>query len=154
VISFAAPPLTAVVDNFIHVTSGNGHGSTKDKFRRFTTTVEDTGTAITYADSSTNGASFTAEESGIYAIYYSDGRTTSVAAYGITKNQAGTTSVASLDGADMLGLAYADGVAKIQSASVVGKLDAAYFINAHTDGNPNDTSAHRSIFHMRKIADV
>lgn len=59
-------------DHYVSVNTGNGHGSTNSKIRRFTTIAGSAGTAITYADSATLGASFTINESGLYAITYSD----------------------------------------------------------------------------------
>jgi hypothetical protein len=52
------------------VHTGNGHGGTNTKIRRFTTTVSDT--LGSYADSAANGATFTIPEAGLYMINYSD----------------------------------------------------------------------------------
>ncbi len=52
--------------------TGNGTGSTKTNLRRFTTTRVTTGTAITYADSAADGATWTINEPGYYFMYYSD----------------------------------------------------------------------------------
>lgn len=55
--------------------SGNGHGSTTGtKIRRFTNTRKSIGSGITYADSSTDGGSFTINEAGVYSISYNDKR--------------------------------------------------------------------------------
>ena len=59
-------------DNEVYVNYGNGLGSVNTYVRRFTTTVRNVGTAITYADSATLGASFTINETGLYSVYYSD----------------------------------------------------------------------------------
>lgn len=56
----------------IIVHTGNAMGSVNTKVRRFTTVLINTGTAITYADSATNGASFTINEAGLYSIIYND----------------------------------------------------------------------------------
>lgn len=50
------------------VHTGAGFGSTNTAIRRFSTALVNTGTAITYADSATLGASFTINESGTYSI--------------------------------------------------------------------------------------
>ena len=65
-------PVQYVGDHSVIVNTGNGHGSTNTKIRRFTTTLGSVGTAITYAGSATLGDSFTINESGLYAITYSD----------------------------------------------------------------------------------
>jgi len=54
-----------------------GYGTTNTQIRRFTVTTTSVGTAITYADSSTNGGTFTINEAGTYAFILSDGGTTS-----------------------------------------------------------------------------
>lgn len=63
----------------VRLTGGNGAGSTKTRIRRFTTTAINTGTAITYADSATDGASFTINEAHWYGINYQDKSSANVA---------------------------------------------------------------------------
>lgn len=58
--------------SMVRVNTGNGYGATNTKVRRFTTTVLNTGTAITYADSANNGGLFTINEGGIYSISFTD----------------------------------------------------------------------------------
>lgn len=58
--------------NIVRLQGGNGRGSTNTAIRRFSTTIQNTGTAITYADSATNGATFTINEDGNYVAYYMD----------------------------------------------------------------------------------
>jgi hypothetical protein len=98
-----ATPSSGPGTNQVLLRTGNGTGSTGDKIRRFTTTVINTGTAITYADSATDGASFTINEDGIYAVVYAD--TGSVGAYyGITVNQPDLTiNVFSVPNANTIG---------------------------------------------------
>ena len=62
-------PMAMVGDQEVVVHTGNGYGSTNTKIRRYTTTLKNSGSAITYADSATLGASFTINVGGIYAIY-------------------------------------------------------------------------------------
>ena len=54
----------------VRVESGNGLGSTNTVIRRYSTVVRNVGTAITYADSATLGASFTINEAGVYSISF------------------------------------------------------------------------------------
>jgi hypothetical protein len=83
-------------DHKVVVSTGNGLGSTNTTIRRFTTTVINTGTAITYADSATLGASFTINESGIYFIQYSDiGPSVSSVILSISKNSTSGAPVTS-----------------------------------------------------------
>lgn len=71
--------------------TGNGSGSTNTGVRRFTNTRKSTGSAITYADSATNGASFTINEDGLYTINYWDNNTASDILIGITVNSSNLT---------------------------------------------------------------
>lgn len=67
-------PTTAVpfFPSMVRLNTGNGLGSTNTCVRRFTNTVTNQGTDITYADSATLGASFIINTTGVYAISYSD----------------------------------------------------------------------------------
>lgn len=56
------------VNQSVRVRGQNGYGSTNTKIRRFTTTDYTNGSDITYADSATNGASFTINSDGLYSI--------------------------------------------------------------------------------------
>jgi hypothetical protein len=56
----------------ISLSQGNGWGSTNTGIRRFSSTILNLGTDITYVDSTTAGASFTINTAGVYAISYSD----------------------------------------------------------------------------------
>lgn len=71
--------------------TGNGSGSTNTGVRRFTNTRKSTGSAITYADSATNGASFTINEDGLYTVNYWDNNTVSDILIGITVNSSNLT---------------------------------------------------------------
>lgn len=72
--------------------TGNGYGSSNTRFRRYTTQLT-TGTDITYADSSTLGASWTINTEGIYKIVVTDQSTGSNHALGIGLNSTGGTTV-------------------------------------------------------------
>lgn len=69
--TWAAPSGSGIGTQYVVAYSGNGFGSTNTKIRRFNTSAT-TGTDITYADSATNGASFTINTAGIYSICYND----------------------------------------------------------------------------------
>lgn len=55
----------------VFVMYGNGNGSTDTGVRRWTTTVRNVGSAITYTDSATLGATFTINEDGLYYMSFS-----------------------------------------------------------------------------------
>lgn len=145
---YAAP----VGDHSVMVTTGNGHGSTNTKIRRFTTTQSTTGTAITYADSATLGATFTINETGFYNIYYLDNSSTTTIEHGVSRNSTQlTTNVSAITAADrlmMCGQADADGKLAV-SRTVL--LAAADVIRPHSNGVPNSTSVAYSVFAIRKV---
>lgn len=68
--------------------SGNGHGSTNTKIRRYSTVVstDDPLSLLTVTQSATNGDSVTLVKAGIYEAAVVDGATGSVASIGISKN--------------------------------------------------------------------
>lgn len=143
------------IDSMIRLHTGNGHGSTNTKIRRFTTTIDDIGTAITYADSATNGATFTVNEDGVYHIHLQDGRFSSSSAnVGLSLNSSQlTTDIPSITAADILGYTRADsGTASTQALSVSVVLSKDDVVRVHTDGNANLTGS--SYFTMTKIGRI
>lgn len=143
----------AVGDHAVWVHSGNGHGSTNTKIRRFTTTQSSVGTAITYADSAANGASFTINTPGVYAITYADGYTVSAQNFGVSLNSAElTTNVAAITAGSRLGMTT-NSVANLSVAlTAVARLTTGDVIRAHDGGSNNFTGAGESYFQIRKIA--
>jgi hypothetical protein len=63
---------TSPTKSMVRLNTANGCGSTNTMIRRFTNTVTNQGSDITYADSATLGATFTINTSGVYAISYTD----------------------------------------------------------------------------------
>lgn len=73
--------------SMVRLSGSPGNGSTLTNYRRFSTVERNTGADITYADSAANGASFTINTAGIYAIAYS-GQSTNATHFALTKNDA------------------------------------------------------------------
>lgn len=109
----------SVPNSEVFVDTGNGRGSTNTAIRRFSNTRSQVGAAITYADSSTDGASFTINENGIYSINYHDGLTDSSAALAISVNSSALTTGA-------LSLTYAQGRRAVSQTSAAGSTDSAH----------------------------
>lgn len=143
------------VDSCVYVHTGNGHGSTNTKIRRFTTTTINQGDAITYADSATLGATFTVNEDGIYAISYGD-NFSSAAQFGITLNSSElTTGIAAVTtDADVLMMVYCNGNTVPDGAAWIGYLEKADVIRAHTSGTSDSGSLERCNFAISKIGRV
>jgi hypothetical protein len=130
------------LDSEVSVDTGNAYGSTGVKIRRFANVDTNVGSDITYVDSATDGASFTINTNGIYAITYADGSVTDNLA--ISLNASTTTSASSLSGTNRLCLVSATNTA--ESCSVTLILSAGDVIRPHrsTGGSSysdNDTSA-------------
>ncbi|MCA0214507.1 MAG: hypothetical protein LCH79_15185 [Proteobacteria bacterium] len=142
----------AVVDHCVVVHTGNGHGSTNDKIRRYTTTQTNTGTAITYADSAANGASFTINQPGFYECYMQDSASAGNPLYGISVNSAQlTTDISSITAASRFGLARAATTNFGTPLTRVLRLVIGDVVRPHTDGGPDDTTVTGSLFSIRKV---
>lgn len=145
---------TPIGDHEVTVYAGNGHGSTNTKIRRFTSTLRSVGTAVTYADSATLGASFTINESGLYEIYYQDEfLSASQFSYGATVNSAElTTNILSTAIANRLlcGVNTLGGTAVPVPFTRTVRLTAGDVVRAHTNGSPNGTGNNVQ-FSIRKV---
>lgn len=127
--------------------SGNGHGSTNNKIRRFSTTVTNTGTDITYADSAANGASFTINTAGRYCATYWDYYSGGVTQYGLSINSAElTTAISSSGFAASTRLCRVD----VNSGDSITPCNVCFYANVndvvrpHTSGTV-DTSANAGL---------
>lgn len=133
----------------VRVTTTNGYGSTNTKYRRFTTEAINTGSDITYADSATDGASFTINTAGNYAITYVENFNTA-GRYGIVLNDStGTTNIASTAVGPILCIAVTNGVDVEDSISTTVYLAAGDVIRAKTDAYATGTG--KSLFSMVKV---
>lgn len=114
-----------------------GYGSTSNNhIRRYTVTRTATGTAITYADSSTNGSTFTINENGLYLIVRQEGGTGAGVGTGISVNSNQlTTSVASITSAHQL--AYFSGPI---ASSFGPPYSSAFYLQATDIIRPHDAA--------------
>lgn len=140
-----------VGEHQVWLEQGNGHGSTNTKIRRFSVTNKNVGTAITYADSGTLGASFTINETGLYAMSYGDTNSGGASSFGITRNNATlTTSIAGLaDGSTVMAVTQSGTSLPAMCAATV-YLVAGDVIRPHTDGAVNNTG-YFSFFKIAKV---
>jgi len=137
----------------VYVDTGNGHGSTNTVIRRFSNIRNDVGSDITYTDSSTNGASFTINTTGLYAINYSDYDASASEFVGISVNgSALTTSIATVTYAQGKRAITSTGGANIrQNVACTLRLSVGDIIRAHTNGNPDGTDD-TVIFQIIKVS--
>lgn len=145
--------ISVVAPSSVYVDTGNGHGSTNTKVRRFTNIRLNTGSDITYADSATNGASFTINTAGVYFCKYEDQRSTVGSEVGISVN--GSALTTAIDATT-----YAQGrracvlipiAAGLPSCSATLVLAVNDVVRPQDDGNNNDTSAN-SNFLITRVA--
>lgn len=128
-------------NSMVRLHTGNGYGSTNTVIPRFTTAVTNTGNAITYTDSATDGASFTINEDGIYYIAYSLADSTQ--AYGgISLNSSQlTTSITGITAADRLAVSRQVGVGDNGFVSWSGLLSKGDVVRPHNASTGTNTSA-------------
>lgn len=124
----------------VRLHTSNGYGSTNTCIRRFTTAVENVGTAITYADSATLGATFTINEAGVYAITYTENfNGAAIAGLSLNSSQL-TTSIATITTADRLVDLTTGGADYSGQVSWVGYLAAGSVIRPHTNAGVASTT--------------
>jgi hypothetical protein len=127
-------------DSCVQLRTANGYGSTNTKIRRFSNTVQNFGTDITYVDDASLGGSFTVNKDGVYNISYTD-LFASVQNMGITKNSAElTTSVQTLTVPSSILTAVVTPAANYSAtASTSVYLIKGDVIRAHTTGVASGT---------------
>jgi hypothetical protein len=144
-----------VTYNRVTTHTANGHGSTNNKVPRYTTASINTGTAITYADSAANGASFTINESGIYAIYTIATNSGGASNFGVSINSTQlTTSITSITAADRLILGGSSAASNYNATSRICKLVAGDVIRPHDDGTTDGSSELIAYFDILKVAAI
>jgi len=122
------------VDSMVRVHTANGHGSTNIKIRRFSSIESNIGTAITYVDSASEGASFTVNEDGVYhASFSGSGNPTFYIGLSLNSNQL-TTNISSIAVGDRLAITYESIGTGASHASWSGYLQAGDVVRPHTQG--------------------
>lgn len=138
----------------IRLQGANGYGSTNNKIRRFSTAVVNTGTGLTYADSASDGATFTCDVAGIYSFAYSDNFSGAGARFGLSLNSNQlTTDIVSITAADCL-VYSSNAFANVpnQLCVTVG-LAVGDVVRPHTEGvAAGDSAAPKVTFTVQRIA--
>jgi len=128
----------------VRLSTGNGFGSSSTKIRRWTTTEQNVGSAITYADSATLGATFTINTTGVYAITYTEEGDTGAPLFGISLNATGgdlTSNLNDLSISKILTITNTNSGNYRNCCSWVGKLTAGDVIRCHTNNGGGGTFA-------------
>uniref|UniRef100_A0A6M3M7U3 Putative tail protein n=1 Tax=viral metagenome TaxID=1070528 RepID=A0A6M3M7U3_9ZZZZ len=157
-VSYTRKDGTAVVasagpgNHVVRVQTGNGNGSTNTAIRRFTTVEVNTGTAITYADSATLGASFTINSDGIYAIEYQDAPS-AAQEFGVSRNSTQlSTTISTITPVATRVFYWGSGTAFFPGhISGVVRLTAGDVIRPHTSTTAPSSSAGLNFFQIVKV---
>lgn len=149
-------PQREIGSHKIIVHTGNGHGSTATQIRRFTTIEVNTGTAMTYADSATAGASITINEDGIYSFSFSDLRSGVDSVIGISVNAPDLTySISSGNAAPYRLCGFMNAAASdVGVCSATAKLSSGDIVRPHTNGGNDSVNAGVCFFRAEKIGNV
>jgi len=117
--------------SMVRLITSNGYGSTNTMIKRYSTTVTNQGSDITYADSATLGASFTINTSGVYAATVSYNYS-GVSDGGLSLNSTQlTTQISSITATDRL--VITDNVSgNNATCSWIGYISAGSVLRVHT----------------------
>lgn len=142
----APPPI-----NMVRLSEATSYGSTNTMIRRFVSVVTNIGDAITYSDSATLGASFTINESGLYAISYID-QFSADSWLGISLNSPDlTTAIQSNSAAYRLALTITNAANYPEQAACTLKLSAGDVIRAHAGGAASGVNTTFALFIISKV---
>lgn len=120
-------------DSSVQLNTANGFGSTNTVIRRFSNTVDNFGTSVTYTDSATAGSSFLINEDGIYEISYTDNNTTA-SVIGLSRNSTQlTTAINSISVANRLAESSVN-VNSVDNVCWTGYLTKNDIIRPHSTG--------------------
>jgi hypothetical protein len=132
--------------------SGNGHGATSTKIRRFTNSST-TGTAITYSDDANTGGKFTINEEGLYFVSWVDYATGGATTIGLSLNSSNpTTIVSTLAVGEQLVSTVTGGANTQAQVTHMGRFKPGDVIRAHDNGATMAGSDPIAQFQITKIA--
>jgi hypothetical protein len=135
----------------IRLDTVTGYGSTNTAIRRFTNTIVNTGTGITYADSASNGATFTVGVAGVYSITYWD-QFSAAADFGLSVNSNQlTTAIISITASHRLVTQKSQAVNATNAVSYTGYFAAGDVIRAHADATTNGSVMGRTGIQIQRI---
>jgi hypothetical protein len=136
----------------VWLTGGAGYGATNTKIRRFSTSLRNTGSDITYADSASLGSSFTINTAGIYSIEYRNYDGSAGSLCGLSLNSSAlTTNISSITNADRLIYLSAIDSAMPVVCPWTGTLAAGDVIRAHDSGASSATGNDVISFKITRI---
>jgi hypothetical protein len=142
-------PARTTQGHSVTLATGNGHGSTNTKVRRFTSATV-VGTALTHATSSTAGDSITVNEDGFYTMRYLDYNSGGNGVHGMSINSAQlTTNLQDIAAANRLAAQLTPTTTVPNTASITLWLQVGDVIRPHTNGSVDATT--NAMFVITKI---
>ena len=153
---FASTPTVTAAQSMVRLNTSNGYGSTNTCILRFTNTVTNQGSDITYADSATLGASLTINTNGVYSISanYYNAATNGVVGISLNTSQP-TTSIRTINAADRLAHSMMGTVAGtpvsagVVNANWTGYLAAGSVLRVHADTGGTSSAAEGQVTVVR-----
>lgn len=131
---------TAQNVSMVRLNTANGYGATNTKIRRYSTIVTNQGTAITYTDSATLGASFTINTPGEYHVSVSDQFSGANILGASLNTSAPTTNLYTVPAAEILAGQTTSAANTAGSAAWSGWLNAGDVVRSHGDGAASGTN--------------
>ena len=138
-------------DSAIRLDTANGWGSVSTRIRRFSNTIQNFGTDVTYTDSATLGSSFTINKDGEYMITYTE--EFSAADYmGISLNSASlATSIQSITTSEVLAMTVTAAANNPNTVSWQGYLVKGDVVRPHTSSSGTGTTPARTKFTIARV---
>lgn len=140
--------------SYVLLTAGNGFGSTNTNVRRYTNSTV-IGSAFTYADSATDGASITINEDGTYSMNRLDRNTGAASNFGITLNDVASSGINSVASGSRLSYTMTASNLSSNAPNTGFPLSIGDVIRACDDSGAktNDTNELTSRFLITKLKD-
>jgi|SRR5882724_952024 len=135
----AAYPTPPSLESEVFVQGGNGFGSGDVFIRRYTNTIVNVGSDITYTDSATNGATFTINTNGLYAMTLTDWAASTADGFGVSVDATPSAAIPT-DGGQLCSIS--SGPSLVSGCSATAYLNANDAVRAHWGaGNVANTVA-------------
>jgi hypothetical protein len=132
---------TANPTSQVRVTNFAGYGSTNTAIMQFSSSLATVGTAISYANSASLGASFTINQDGVYTVIAS-ADFSSACEFGISLNSSQlTTQIGAITAADRLTIVHADTANRRMIAAWTGRCSVGDVLRIHSDATSAGSNA-------------
>lgn len=136
----------------VHVYSSNGHGSTNTTIQRYSNILYSTGPDITYADSSTAGASFTINTTGVYSLTLVHmSSSPQLVGFSLNSNQL-TTHIQNITASNIIGFTDEISANVLITFAATVNLNAGDVVRPHDQGNSDGSNPQRCRVIITKVS--